>query len=685
MKKVILIVGLILWFAVVSAQPWGTGGSGSGTVDTGGTPEANDFAKFSDSNTLTGRSYSETRTDLGLVIGTNVQAYDADLTTYAGITPSVNIQTLLGSANYAAVRTSLGLVVGTNVQAYDADLTSWAGITPSANGGSLVSAANYAAMRGLLDLEAGTDFNAYDADLADLADGSLTGTKVGFADTDSNFTATNVQAAIEEFDDVINGGVPNSATAKVDWSQLYNVPAGFADGTDDGAGGSAVIFDIGDDGGNDSTGVSEIATSGDTNSIFTEPSADKILIDLTKDWPKSDLADTITVADNESTNEENAVLFSPGGDIDGGNYTPESDGDFTYNPSTGTLSVPAINTSAVANPGVTSLDSDAPGTDKTVGFMGWQYVDGADGAENSDWLLQIMQGGTLTTVLAFDESDDQWETTKGFSGGIGTFTTFNLPSSDASPSTTAGQIRHDSTVTGLTTGALAWYDGDEVRYIVDLDVLPSDDAYVVAYNATDDKFYMKADSTGAGGDQLVDIVATAPLLVNGTTNVDNALPGSDADITFSISANPQFTTIELGHASDTTLARSAAGVVTVEGSVLATAAASQTSTHSSPSTTNPLAPTWTTAMHTVWYGATGEIDLPAASGYTGRGIIIYNTGAYTITIDPNSSEVIVRDGTVQTGGVTMTLSSGAGNFVALYCDGARWVTLGFKGTLAAGS
>src|SRR3990167_9864707 len=48
---------------------------------------------------------------------------------------------------------------------------------------------------------------------------------------------------------------------------------------DDGTGGS-LIFDIGDDGGNDSTALAEIATSGDTNSIFTESAADKLLITL---------------------------------------------------------------------------------------------------------------------------------------------------------------------------------------------------------------------------------------------------------------------------------------------------------------------------------------------------------------------------------------------------------------------
>jgi hypothetical protein len=113
--------------------------------------------------------------------------------------------------------------------------------------------------------------------------------------------------------------------------------------------------------------------------------------------------------------------------------------------------------------------------------------------------------------------------------------------------------------------------------------------------------------------------------------------------------------------------------------------ATRTGSHTTPSVANPLAPTWSGPMHTVYYGATGEIDLPAAAGYDGKGIEIYNTGAFTITIDPNSSEVIVRDGTVQTGGVSFTLSSGAGNYVFLMSDGTRWITKGYKGTLTVGS
>jgi hypothetical protein len=66
-------------------------------------------------------SAATARTNLGLAIGTNVQAYDADLTTWATLTPSANAQSLVTAANYAAMRTLLGLVIGTDVQAYDAD------------------------------------------------------------------------------------------------------------------------------------------------------------------------------------------------------------------------------------------------------------------------------------------------------------------------------------------------------------------------------------------------------------------------------------------------------------------------------------------------------------------------------------------------------------------------------------
>lgn len=77
------------------------------------------------------------RTALGLVIGTNVQAHDADLTSIAGITPADSTFIVGDGSTWVAesgatVRASLGLTIGTHVQAYDANLTTWAGTTAPA-------------------------------------------------------------------------------------------------------------------------------------------------------------------------------------------------------------------------------------------------------------------------------------------------------------------------------------------------------------------------------------------------------------------------------------------------------------------------------------------------------------------------------------------------------------------------
>ena len=152
-------------------------------------------------------SASDARTNLGVAIGSDVQAHGAILDDLSGLTQAANKgvyfdtgnsaatfdltaagRALLDDADAAAQRTTLGLAIGSDVQAYDAELAALAGLTSAANklayftgsgtadltdlsayARTLLDDANASAARTTLGVAIGADVQAYNASLAAIA------------------------------------------------------------------------------------------------------------------------------------------------------------------------------------------------------------------------------------------------------------------------------------------------------------------------------------------------------------------------------------------------------------------------------------------------------------------------------------------------------------------------------------
>jgi hypothetical protein len=83
--------------------------------------------------------------------------------------------------------------------------------------------------------------------------------------------------------------------------------------------------------------------------------------DVTGTADVATVATTVTITDNENENESNAIIFTAGGDVDGGNLGLESDGTLTYNPSTGKVTATGFIGAVTGN-----VTGNASGTSATV-------------------------------------------------------------------------------------------------------------------------------------------------------------------------------------------------------------------------------------------------------------------------------------------------------------------------------
>lgn len=168
---------------------------------------------------------------------------DSELSTHAALTTTHGISafgaTLVDDANAATARTTLDVDQAGTDNSTDVTLAG----TPD-----YITIAGQVITRAQIDLTADVTGLLSEANIhADIHRDSETkdGDLVSFDDQNNDYVATDVDEAIEELV-TANASGPNAADGKVNWEQLVNVPAGFADGTDDGAGGgSGDITDVG--------------------------------------------------------------------------------------------------------------------------------------------------------------------------------------------------------------------------------------------------------------------------------------------------------------------------------------------------------------------------------------------------------------------------------------------------------
>jgi len=229
--------------------------------------------------------------------------------------------------------------------------------------------------------------------------------------------------------------------------------------------------------------------------------------------PARFIAILVRVVDNEDTNENNVITFVANADTDGGTVSLESDGNFHYNPSTGTVTAPYFSGTASLSTQITVTDNESTNE--------WNAVTFAAGGD--------LDGGSLGI-----ESDGDMV----YNPGTGVFKATGL--TDGTATLTGGAI------TGLTTALTVAQGGTGAPTLTDGGLLlGSGTSAITAMTVLEDGQFVVGDGT------------TDPVAESGAT-LRTSIGVGTGD-------SPQFTGIELGHASDTTITRSAAGKLAVEG------------------------------------------------------------------------------------------------------------------------
>ena len=175
----------------------------AGTLSVTGNLNLTDAVDIADGGT-NATTAADARTNLGLEIGTDVQAHDAALDDISGLAVTDGNIIVGDGANWVAesgatARTSLGLTIGTDVQAHDAALDDISALAVTDGNIIVGDGANWVAESGAtartsLGLTIGTDVQGYDAALASIAGLTTSANQIIYTTASDTYAVTSITA-----------------------------------------------------------------------------------------------------------------------------------------------------------------------------------------------------------------------------------------------------------------------------------------------------------------------------------------------------------------------------------------------------------------------------------------------------------------------------------------------------------